>query len=355
MAQFQNEVSPNRDERHQGRMAYLADEFLPRETTGLLWEEAQESSLVLRLGRQVPVGYGETVIPLSTLEPEVGQVGVGTSSADREGHRKPVSGIAWDARSFSPIKLATIVTASEEFVRDNPNGLWSNITSQLARAIGRGIDLAVFHGARPDSGGDLLGVDANGNINDSTHVIDYNPATNPESLDMYLTQAWADLVTRGYNPNAWAIDQMFVPPVLTARDGNGNLIFQGGLNLAQNSLGSLAGLPVEQGRAVSGRLGAHTPNENRAILGDFSRLVYGYADPVRVKVTDSGVITSANGTQVNLWQTNQVAILIETTFGWLVDEDAFVLLQDGQAAAGTPGAPVGELASDVVNTESLGS
>ncbi|MBN3584861.1 hypothetical protein JYB64_20885, partial [Algoriphagus aestuarii] len=69
---YQNEVSPNREDRHQGRLAYLTDDLLPKETTGLLWEQARESSLVLRLGRQVPVGYGETVIPLNTLEPEVG-------------------------------------------------------------------------------------------------------------------------------------------------------------------------------------------------------------------------------------------------------------------------------------------
>ena len=348
---FQNEVSPNRTDRHQGRLAYLTDEMMPRETAGLLWEQAQESSLVLRLGRQVPVGYGETVIPMSTVEPEVGQVGVGTRPQDREGYRKPVSGIAWESQSFAPIKMATIVTASEEFVRENVNGMWSSITGQLARAIGRGIDLAVFHGARPDNGAALLGVDANGNVNDSTHTINYNPVADPETLDMYLTSAWADLVTRGYNPNAWAVDQMFIPPVLTARDGNGNLLFQGSLNLSQQSLGSLAGLPVEQGRAVSGRLGAHVPNNTRAVLGDWSRLVYGYADGVRVKVTDTGVITSADGTQVNLWQTNQVAILIETTFGWLVDEDAFVLLQDGQAPAGTAGAPAGESAADDVPTE----
>ena len=90
---------------------------------------------MLRLGRQVPVGYGETVIPLNTLEPEVGQVGVGTRPQDREGYRKPVSGIAWGSQSFAPIKLATIVTASEEFARADVN-VWSS-DSQLASAVSR--------------------------------------------------------------------------------------------------------------------------------------------------------------------------------------------------------------------------
>lgn len=343
---YQNEVSPNRADRHQGRLAYLTDDLMPKETTGLLWTKAQEASLVLRLGRQVPVGYGETVIPVQSVEPEVGQVGVGTRPQDREGYRKPVSGVAWDSQSFAPIKLATIVTASEEFARANINGMWSDITAQLARAVGRGIDLAVFHGKRPDTGDPLLGVSGNSWVNATTNVVDYT--TTAATLDVDLANGWALLVNAGFNPNAFAIDQRFVPPVLTARDQNNNLIFQGGLNLSQQSLGTLAGLPVEQGRAVSGTVGRGTDSKTRAILGDWSRLVYGYADQVRVKVTDTGVISSANGDQVNLWQTNQVAILIETTFGWLVDPTAFVKYTDSTAPAFTVTTPQGELIADDV-------
>lgn len=346
---FQNEVSPNREDRHQGRLAYLTDDLMPKETTGLLWEKAQEASLVLRLGRQVPVGYGETVIPIQSVEPEVGQVGVGTRPQDREGYRKPVTGIAWDSTSFAPIKMAAIITASEEFARADVNGTWSGVAAQMASAIGRGIDLAVFHGKRPDNGDALLGIATNGYINLAPGPIDY--PTTPATLDVDLTNAWATLVTRGYNPNAFAIDQRFVPPVLTARDGNGNLIFQGNLNLATQSLGTLAGLPVEQGRAVSGTLGRGEDSGTRAVLGDWSRLIYGYADQVRMKVTDTGVIDSADGTRVNLWQTNQVAVLIETTFGWLVDPNAFVRLTDNASIVPGTTVPAGESGGDTVPTE----
>lgn len=348
---FQNEVSPNREDRHQGRLAYLTDDFLPKEITGQLWQTAQEGSLVLRLGRQVPVGYGETVIPIQSVEPEVGQVGVGTRPQDREGYRKPVSGVAWDSQSFAPIKLATIVTASEEFARANINGMWTDITAQLARAMSRGIDLAVFHGKRPDNGDALLGISNNSNIGLAPNPINY-PSTS-DALDVDLVNAWATLVNRGYNPNAWAIDQRFVPAVITARDPQGNPMFQNSLNLNSPSLGTLAGLPVELGRAVSGTVGRGTDSGNRAILGDWTRMVYGYADQVRVKVTDTGVITSADGTNVNLWQTNQVAVLIETTFGWLVDPNAFVRLTDTVSIVPGTTVPAGESAADAVPTETF--
>ena len=88
-------------------------------------------------------------------------------------------------------------------------------------------------------------------------------------------------------------------------------------------------------------------------------MLYGYADGVRVKVTDTGVITSADGTQINLWQTNQVAVLIEVTFGWWVDPDAFHILREGstdeQFASPSTALPGGESADDTVPTEQPGS
>jgi len=348
MANFQNEVAPNRDDRHQGRLAY-AGEFLDDEVAGEVWEKAAESSLVLRLGRQVPVGYGETVIPVNTVQPEVGQVGVGTSSAQREGYRKPVSGVAWESQAFSPIKLATIVTASSEFVRANPKGLWSRLAPQLAEAIGRGIDLAVFHGKRPDTGDALLGVANNGWLNQADSVSFDGVGADP--LDELFTQLWAAAVNYGVDPNAIALDPLMAPVLVGARDSEGNRIFQNSFNLSATEQRSIAGLKVETGKAVSGRVGRATDSNTRAILGDWSRCLYGYADPVSVKITDSATIRDAYGEPVDLWQTNQVAIMIETTFGWKVDPDAFgrLVTESGVGSAGQ--APAGEQGGNALVTD----
>src|SRR5690349_20299395 len=111
----QNELAPNSATNHQGRLSYVSDDLLGKTVTGPIFEKAQESSLLLRMGQTIPVTYGETVIPVSGQEPEAGQVGTGKTNADREGARKPISGFGWDSRSLRPIKLAVIVTASEEF------------------------------------------------------------------------------------------------------------------------------------------------------------------------------------------------------------------------------------------------
>ncbi|WP_223840008.1 phage major capsid protein [Saccharopolyspora pogona] len=308
-----NEVSPSVTTDHQGRLAYLPDDLLPKELVGPIFEKAQESSLVLRMAQQIPVGYGETVIPVNTKRPEVGQVGTGTSNAEREGAKKPTSGVAWGSRSFSPIKLATIVTVSEEFARSNVNGLYTQIQSDLAYAIGRGIDLAVFHGKQPLTGTALSGIDTANVLANSTNSVTFGTDIVEDLLAGY------DLVADTHEFDGWAADTRFrgkLARAMVQRDVNGNVADPASLNLASQN-GSLLGFPVQFGRAVGGDLGLATDSNIRLIGGDFSQLRYGYADQVRVKVSDTATLLDGT-TPVSMWQTNQIAILIEVTFGWVV-------------------------------------
>lgn len=310
---------------HQGRLAHLPSDLLPKNLVGPIFEKAQESSLVLRLGSQIPVTYGETVIPVNTKRPEVGQVGTGTTNEQREGGRKPISGVAWGSRSFSPIKLATIVTASEEFVRTNPQGLFTQMQSDLAFAIGRGIDLAVFHGKQPLNGNALAGIDADNVLANTSNAL-FLDQPNTSLFEQLLVGY--DLASADTNNefSAWAVDNRLrsqVARAMVVRDANGNVANPGAVDLGAG-VGNLAGFPAYFGKAVGGDLGAATDSGIRIVGGDFSQLRYGYADEVRVKVTDQATLTDGTNT-VSMWQTNQVAILIEVTFGWVVgDLDAFV-------------------------------
>jgi HK97 family phage major capsid protein len=314
---FQNEVAPNTTEQHQGRLAYLEEDFVPKEIVGPIFEKAQESSLVLRLGEQIPVTYGETVIPVNTKRPEVGQVGVGTSNAQREGYVKPVSGVAWSSKSFSPIKLATIVTASEEFARRNPQGLFTQIQTDMAYAIGRGFDLAVFHGKRPDTGGALLGIDPSNVLANTTNALTLGATDNTydKLLDAYET------VVADQDFTGWAVDPRLRARLIrdgAEKDSNGNLVAPRDINLQATS-GNILGYRAEYGKAVAGDLGAATNSGVKVVGGDFSQLRFGFADEIRFKISDQATVEG-----VSMWQTNQIAILIEVTFGWIVgDLDAF--------------------------------
>lgn len=330
-----NELAPNdasntAGTRHQGRLATTPSELLPPIVTGPIFDQAQEHSLVMKLGRKIPVQYGETVIPTTVTRPEVGQVGNGTSNEEREGGVKPLSGTAWSTKSFSPIKLATIVTASEEFARKDPAGLWTQLQGDLAYAIGRGIDLAVFHGLSPLTGSALAGID-------STNVIANTPNTvNLTGGKLYtgLLDGY-DLVNndRRFEFNGWAVDQRFRSQMLresvitafgTPMPSGVNLQGQNVLDLSSTT-SQVLGLTAHYGRAVGGDLGAAADSGIRVIGGDFQQLAYGFADQISVRMSTEATLTDANNQPVSLFQTNQVAILIEVTFGWVLGSyDGFV-------------------------------
>lgn len=334
-----NELAPNSAGNHQGRLAHVPSDLLPKNLVGPIFDKAQESSLVMKYGQSIPVSYGETVIPTTTKRPEVGQVGTGTSNEQREGGVKPLSGTAWDTKSFSPIKLATIVTVSEEFARTNPQGLYTQLQGDLAYAIGRGIDLAVFHGKSPLTGGALSGIDTSNVIANTTNSVNLNGALTTDDTPLLYDSLLAgyDLVSNDFEFNGWAVDQRIRSRLVREgayRDANGN-IDPARIDLGAN-VGNILGLPAQFGRAVGGDLGAATDSNIRVIGGDFSQLRYGFADQIRVKMSDTATLTDDAGGStktVSMWQTNQLAILIEVTFGWVLgDNKAFVKFNNNTPA-----------------------
>jgi len=59
------------------------------------------------------------------------------------------------------------------------------------------------------------------------------------------------------------------------------------------------------------------------IGGEFQQLAWGFADNIRYKISDQVTLTDGTNT-ISMWQTNQVALLVECTFGWVVNDlDAF--------------------------------
>jgi len=341
MAQI-NELAPNTlGVNNQGRYGNIPSELLPPIITGPIFDQAQEHSLVMKLGRNIPVQYGQTNIPVTLKRPEVGQVGTGTSNAEREGGLKPLTGVAWGYKTLSPIKLATIVTVSEEFATKNPLGLYTELQADLAYAIGRGIDLAVFHGLSPLTGTALQGIDSTNVVANSPNLValaPYNPTDGTGGYYQGLLDGY-DLVNESpkFNFDGWAVDPRFrsqllreqvpvssgIPGVVGPALADTSLRGQGILDLSTTTA-TIMGLPAHFGRAVRGDLGAAPDSGLVAVGGDFQQLAYGFADQIRVKMTNEASITDGSNTY-SMWQTNQVAILVEVTFGWILgDVNGFV-------------------------------
>ncbi len=322
---------PAADDRDdQGYLNRLDADRLPREVSGDIFAKAKDESIMLSLGREIPVSVNENVIWADDTYPEAGQVG-GTTLASREGAEKPIQGIQFGTpKVFSPIKLAVIVTVSEEFARANVDKLYSNLAPKLAGAVGRAADLAAFHNKDAITGLDLVGTANNSFVNATTNRVelDLSATADPDAVDQIL--AGVDLVEDdedgNYEVNGFAARANLRTKFATLRDANGNPVFTGtypdsGASIDLRArMSSLFGLPVAYGRTVRGKLGAYDGSDVLMFGGDWSQLAWGFADDIRIKVTDQATVGG-----VSMWQTNQIAVLAEATFGWIVnDPDAFV-------------------------------
>lgn len=314
---FTNELAPNTPDNHQGRLAWLPDQLLPPALTAPIFQEVAETSLVARLGRTIPVTYGGAIWPQTLKRPEAGQVGTGTSFADREGHLKPLDGYEFGTEQIAPIKLAVIVTVSREYQAMDVNGMYSQIQGDLVAAIGRAVDMAVFHGVQPINGQPFQGINPNHVLANTPNDVQLTPEDGDAFQDQLLQMY--DLAAANGEFSDWASDTRF--RVANAR---ANRVEGQPVNLSSNA-GDLLGLPVEYGRAVSGQVGQAPDTNTRLFGGSFeSDLVYGFADTITVRQSEEATLTDSNGQTVNLWQTNQIGLLCEVTFAWAVrDLNAF--------------------------------
>ena len=318
----------------QGYLNRAPSFLLPREVVGDIFTKARDYSMMLNLGRQIPVSINETVIRTRGTFPEAGQVG-GTTLASREGAEKPLQGIGFGSeKAFSPIKLAVVVTVSDEFASYNPDQMYSELAGELTGAVARAADLAVFHNKDAITGADLIGTSASSYVNATTNEVELNflPAASPDLVSQILSgvklveDEASGGVSKNFRVNAFAADRGMRWPLITLRRSDGQPVFVGavpstGRDINLNAdIGELFGLPIYYGNSVKGRLGAYAGSTAEMFAGDWSQLAWGFADQIRVKVTDQATVGG-----VSMWQTNQVAVLAECTFGWIVnDPEAFV-------------------------------
>ena len=324
----------------------LSGNFLPRNVVGPIFDQAQEQSVVLRFGQSIPVGFGDTAIPTVTRRPEVGVVGLqGFSGEDTpdgseyygEGKRKPVSSYAYGVETIRPIKLSTIVVTSEEFSRTNPEGWYQQISGDLASAVARGIDLAVMYGLSANNGTQIPGVKFLNQTDNSVAIGTTAAADGGMAGDIAALAGAIGNAGPGYDINGFAADPRLRFQVMSAVDQFGRPIFQPGQTPSlTNQVDSLMGIPVVYGRSVSGRVGANPDTGVRAFAGDWQgQLRYGYALDMTIKASNEASVKDNDGTDLNLWQNNLQALLVETVFGWAIgDVDAFGNLTAQTAPAG---------------------
>lgn len=295
--------------------------LVPTPIANAILAKAQEQSLVGRLATSTP-------IPLEGLT-QVTQNGHIEAGVVGEGEAKPVGNTSYASKTIKPIKLAAIAVVSKELRMANPARILENIQADLAGAITRAIDLAVFHGRNAKTGGVISGVES---LNQTTNRVELNALDSTDLAASLL--AGYDLVVQGdqvYDDfNGFAFDKRFRSKLIAERKNSGDAFFQSSMNL-RDPLDTVLGVPAAYGRGVSGRIGASTDTNVKGFGGDWGALQYGFAEQMTISRSDQASIVDGATTH-NLFQENKEAYLVEAIFGWAIsDVNAFAAYEDAVA------------------------
>lgn len=274
---------------------------LPKELSNEIWANAVEESAIMRLAQRIDLPGSGITIPVITADPSADWVA--------ESAEKPVSNSTFSSKNMTPYKLAVIETFSMEFRRDLP-ALYRELVRRLPAAIGKKFDATVFNGTAPGTGFDVL-----------TSVTAQNiAATSSPATTVYgnLVSALTTLGAAGYELDGWALAVQGEAVLLNAVDGNGLPIF----NTVRD-----ANVPTVLGaRAVRAQAAYKTGTPAVVgFAGDWSKARYGIVDGINIRISDQATVNDGTA-QVNLWQRNMFAVMVEAELGFVADTAAFLRL-----------------------------
>ena len=298
------------------------ESILGKEAVKSILYDAYGNSIVGSLAGNTPMPITGTSIAFATGTPVAGVVG--------EGELKPVIKQTVGTKSVKPIKVAAVMYWSKEARQADKVGYMNLLKTSAKDAITRAIDMAVIHGKNAMNNSTISGVEY---IAQSTNIVTLGTAAaNAGGLTADILAGYELVLDDKGKMTGFAADDRMRIKLLKAVDTQGRPIFssnaRGGVNLA-DKMGDLLGFPVTYGEAVAGNLGAVADSKIRLIGGAFKdNIKFGYVEGLTYRYTDTGIIQDGS-VEVNLFQQNMEAFIVEAQFGWVIrDVNHFALYKE---------------------------
>lgn len=263
---------------------------LPKELSAEIFEGAIAQSAIMKLAERVYLPGAGLAIPVITGDPTVSIV--------NEAAEKPVSNSTFTTKNMVPKKFAVIELVSEEFRRDLPR-LYDALLRRLPGAIAKAFDKQALTEVALTGFDSLVGAQTVADIPTGMQAI----------------------AADGYRMTGIAAGPAGEAELITAVNGLGMPLFAE--SIESGRLGRIYGADVVPCAAING-----------LIAGDWSKCKYGIVDGINIKISDTATVNDGSA-QVNVWQRNMLAILVEAELGFVcADTDAFFQV----AASGQTGA-----------------
>lgn len=274
---------------------------LPKSVTNDIWAKALDESVVQRLARKIDMPAGGVQVPTITGEPEAQWV--------KETEEKPASKHTVAQRTLTPYKIAVIEVFSDEFRRDH-NALYNQLVQRLPKSIGKKFDQTVF-GFKGKPGDDFA-------------TLADSPAIELDgTVDRYLDVLESPLGVEG-DITSWIISrQAEIDAMRATYEHDGRSVLLRDIQ-DEGSIGSILARPVYKNDSVS-----DADTNTVGFAGDWSKAAWGAVEGIKMKVSDQSTV-NVGGEQINLWQRNMFAVLVEAELAFTVhDTSDFVRLTKG--------------------------
>lgn len=290
---------------------------LPADVSAEIWAAAVHESAFMQLARRINIPGTGTTIQTITGEP--------TADWVAETNAKPVSAHSFGKKTITPYKLAVIELFSTEFLRDKA-GLYAECVRRLPAALSKKFDETIMGTSAPGSGFDVLGT----GVAKQTILPSSSPAATV--YDRFVAVDAAISEANGIM-NAIALAPQGKSIVLGAIDQTGRPLFTPGVQ--SNTVGNILGadVAVNKGVYVAGTAG--TTAAVVGVAGDFSGVVWGSVEGVKMSVSDQATVVDGDSNTISLWQNNMVGIRFEIEVAFAVMDKGQLVLLTGNTPAAT--------------------
>lgn len=273
---------------------------LPAEVSNEIWTNTANGSAVMQHATQVTLPGTGSVIPVVTGDPEAQWVS--------ETDESPVSRPSFSSKQMRAHKLSVIVPFSKEFTRDAAT-LYGELVRRLPEALAAKFDSTVLHGGQTLANFDNLS---------GAEVV----ALGTDAF-AGLVEADTAVGVAGGLVNGYVLAPQGRGLILGSVDSAGRPLFVANAN--EGVVSSLLGSPVSYSRAVF-KEDTVADADVVGVAGDWSGARYGVVEGVQISVSDQATIND-NGTEINLWQRDMVAVKAQIEVGFVVrDASRFVRL-----------------------------
>lgn len=278
---------------------------------GYLWEEQygdilidgiQRESAIASLARVDRLNGKREIYSIYSGRPTVGFVD--------EGAEKAVTGAEFSQTTLNVKKLAAIVVYTEELLEDARQDPRVLINQDLAAAFADKIDahaLGYAAGAAITSSFDSELAETSQN---------HELGTGGDAFAVGVSAALADVEGNGYKPNGLIGASDLKAHLRDARNTveTAQPVYTPGYNREPDSI---YGLPISYSSNLDGFTAA--AGKKVAVVGDFSHAILGIRKDLTMRVSDQATV-NIGGTQHNLWQRNEVAVLWEMRVGFVAHD-----------------------------------